>query len=356
MHTPVDAACNDNNACTTDTCVVGTGCVNTPITYTPTACEVDCVCDQGTGDFLCGARNCDDQNACTTDTCDVAQGGCVNTPITCDDEDACTTNSCNPNSGCVYTEVDCSGINDQCNEGTCNAITGGCDLVPANEGDVCTTDDGEGVCTAGTCVVPTCGDVSGVVSASTGGGIAGASVSIGSQSTTTDGNGSYTILCVPEGPQTVNGSATGYSPGSTPTTVPAGGTVTANFSLVPVSAASRITVVLNWGGEPNDLDSHLSGPDVVNGGRFHVAWYQQTPVPYASLDVDDVDGNGPETVTVIRTSAGTGNFVPGDYHYWVHNYSTLPDFDVSNAVVTISKDGVALGPVLDRWGQREPGR
>jgi hypothetical protein len=51
--------------------------------------------------------------------------------------------------------------------------------------------------------------------------------------------------------------------------------------------------------------------------------------------------------------------VPGDYHYWVHNFSRSPEFSVSNAVVTITKDatqiaqfsvGAAAGdPADDLW-------
>jgi len=75
--------CDDNSACTTDTCDTATGCVYTPIT-------------------------CNDNDACTTDTCDPATG-CVYTPITCDDNNVCTTDTCDPASGCVYTP------NDLCN-------------------------------------------------------------------------------------------------------------------------------------------------------------------------------------------------------------------------------------------------
>ncbi len=75
---PLCPICNDNNACTTDTCNQTTGvCSNPPIT-------------------------CNDNNACTTDTCNPADG-CHFTPITCDDNNPCTDDSCNSATGCVFT-------------------------------------------------------------------------------------------------------------------------------------------------------------------------------------------------------------------------------------------------------------
>jgi uncharacterized protein YfaP (DUF2135 family) len=211
-----------------------------------------------------------------------------------------------------------------------------------NDGLEC--EDGVGVCVDGECV--TCGSISGVVSnASNGNGISGATVVVGALSTTTGADGSYSFACVPAGDHTVEASATGFGPGTNPETVTPGGTVTSNFGLVPISAVDQITIVLSWNELVDDLDSHLTGPDIELGGRFHVLWSDKTPVSYAKLDVDDIDGSGPETVTVIEAIGGV--FVPGDYHYWVYNYSNgtnfLPgDFSGSEATVTISQDSVQL--------------
>src|SRR5579862_4808651 len=71
--------CNDNNACTTDTCDAALGCTSTPI------------------------PPCNDNNACTNDTCDAALG-CTSTPIApCNDNNACTNDTCNPATGCSFT-------------------------------------------------------------------------------------------------------------------------------------------------------------------------------------------------------------------------------------------------------------
>jgi hypothetical protein len=49
--------------------------------------------------------DCDDDNACTEDSCDSATG-CAYTPIECDDGNACTADSCDPDTGCVSTFID----------------------------------------------------------------------------------------------------------------------------------------------------------------------------------------------------------------------------------------------------------
>jgi len=55
------------------------------------------------------AHHCNDNNACTTDTCNPATG-CVFTPITCNDNNVCTTDTCDPATGCVFTPNDQCGI------------------------------------------------------------------------------------------------------------------------------------------------------------------------------------------------------------------------------------------------------
>jgi len=117
-----------------------------------------------------------------------------------------------------------------------------------------------------------------------------------------------------------------------------------------------ITIVLTWGAQPTDLDSHLSGPSGAT--RFHLYYASTNPVPYASLDVDDTTSSGPETVTVSRDPS-TGLFVAGDYRYWVHTFSATPEFNVSSAVVTAFQCNVQLAqfavnnatgnPALDIW-------
>jgi hypothetical protein len=98
----------------------------------------------------------------------------------------------------------------------------------------------------------------------------------------------------------------------------------------------NIRVVLTWGLEPADLDAHLSGPICGTTERFHITHLDMEPVPYAELDVDDLDGEGPETITIW---AYDDKWVPGEYDFWVYNYSRKPDFKSSGAVVTVFKEG-----------------
>ena len=79
--------CDDNNACTTDTCDSDSGvCAHTDIP--------DCCTD---------AKDCDDGDECTTDTC-VPGESCSHAPKSCDDGDAFTTDACDQAAGeCSHT-------------------------------------------------------------------------------------------------------------------------------------------------------------------------------------------------------------------------------------------------------------
>jgi len=112
--------CNDNNPCTNDSCSPSSGCVYTNNT-----------------------SSCNDNNACTSnDRC--SNGSCSGTAITCNDNNVCTNDSCNPSSGCVYTNNanpcdDGNACNsfDQCCNGSCCGTT---DVITCNDNNVCTND------------------------------------------------------------------------------------------------------------------------------------------------------------------------------------------------------------------------
>ena len=92
-----------------------------------------------------------------------------------------------------------------------------------------------------------------------------------------------------------------------------------------------LRVVLSWGGNPDDLDSHYTGP-AAEGGRFHVYYSEEEFVDEnneAYLDVDDTSSYGPETVTVIkRVDVGT-------YTYGVFNYTDYDEENNSNLANSI---------------------
>ena len=84
------------------------------------------------------------------------------------------------------------------------------------------------------------GSISGkVTDASTGAGIAGATVSDGPASATTDSTGAYTLAGVPAGTYTLTVSASGYGSGSQSVSVTSGQTTTANIALTKTAPTSN---------------------------------------------------------------------------------------------------------------------
>lgn len=100
---------------------------------------------------------------------------------------------------------------------------------------------------------------------------------------------------------------------------------------------NKYRVTLQWGDNPSDLDSHLTGelPEDTGGGTFHVFYANAAAGFYdgdyvAFLDHDDVSGNGFETITF--------QMQPGDtFRYYVHWYNGYGTWGGSNAVVNIYK-------------------
>lgn len=160
-------------------------------------------------------------------------------------------------------------------------------------------------------------------------------------SATTNGSGAYSVADVPIGNVTLDVSAPGFTAQTAPATVQQNQTTTVNVNLAPPGPTADITVALTWGSSPADLDVHLSGP-ALGGGRFHTYWNDANAAPHVGMSADDHDGGGPETLT-IRRSPATGNWVPGEYRIWAHNYTGTPGFAGSAARVTVMRGGTQLG-------------
>lgn len=207
-------------------------------------------------------------------------------------------------------------------------------------------DDDENEKQDSTGVVGPPGTVTGIVTnALTGLPLPGAVVRVdGFDATATaDGSGRFVLSNVPSGTRTLRTSASGFVTETRNVAVVAGTSIEQAIALTPGRPGGEITIVLTWGALPRDLDAHLSGPN-RSGGRFHIYYANPgapLPSPYARLDVDDQVSSGPETITISRDST-TGNFVAGEYRYWVHNFSTSPEFDVSGGRVTVNSGGAQL--------------
>jgi len=92
-----------------------------------------------------------------------------------------------------------------------------------------------------------------------------------------------------------------------------------DFSVVAASSDfvfnnGNICIVLTWNQTPEDLDAHIKGFLEFYDEQFHV-FYGNTSDGGASLDIDDTDGYGPETITISQLSPNI------TYRYWVHDFT-----------------------------------
>lgn len=124
----------------------------------------------------------------------------------------------------------------------------------------------------------------------------------------------------------------------------------------PVTAgvnSNQYRIVLSWGDNPSDLDSHFTGP-AQDGTRFHVS-YGMGDYPYGTatyesgnraagpdtevfLDVDNTShgyDNGPETTTIVVPRSGS-------YNFYVHHYSGSSNLSSSGAQVKVYKGSSLL--------------
>jgi hypothetical protein len=157
-----------------------------------------------------------------------------------------------------------------------------------------------------------------------------------SGTTTTGSNGFYSIT-LPAGNYTGEITGIGYSTGYF-LVISIGGQTTPNQngSVTPIIPAGQTRIILTWGENPWDLDSHLTGP-LPDGSRFHLYYpYAETnagsPWPeYVKLDLDDVISYGPETTTIYQQ-------INGVYRFSVHDYTNL----YSSSSYALSNSGAQI--------------
>lgn len=94
-----------------------------------------------------------------------------------------------------------------------------------------------------------------------------------------------------------------------------------------------IRIVLNWGSEPKDLDSHIMYPE------GHV-FFGNRRGDNSNLDVDDINGFGPETITLEKKYSGK------KYVYAVQNYTDLKHQNSDSLSLSDAKVFVYIGQSL----------
>lgn len=140
--------------------------------------------------------------------------------------------------------------------------------------------------------------------------------------TTTNSYGCYSLE-MEEGTYTAEFSKEGFVTGYANVVCFEGNSTSQDGSMTPILNENEYRIVLTWGEDPWDLDSHLSGPRNEEGDRFHVyfsnrfatASTEDGNVTVAKLDHDDTSSYGPETITLIKLSNDSV------YHYAVHDYT-----------------------------------
>lgn len=112
----------------------------------------------------------------------------------------------------------------------------------------------------------------------------------------------------------------------------------------PPATATAFTIQLDWDTNDTDLDLHLTGP---NGApfAFRDCYFGDTspdwgvpgdPADDCFLDVDDVDGLGPERINVGRAAAGT-------YRVYIHYFEDARRRGNTAASVTVNLGGQQVG-------------
>lgn len=146
----------------------------------------------------------------------------------------------------------------------------------------------------------------------------------------TDSNGAYSVM-LPIGNYTMYCTKEGFVPTTVNIVVQTGNTSSQNGSMSPVISGSSYRIVLTWGNDPQDLDSHIEGK-LMNGDPFHVYFgngsQSDGDVEFCKLDVDDRSGYGPETITLDA-------MVDQPYYYYIHNYSGSGPLIASGAQIKV---------------------
>ena len=176
--------------------------------------------------------------------------------------------------------------------------------------------------------------------------------------TTTSEDGNYSITTLETGIYTIAYSSEGFNTRYISVTVISGDAVIVNTQMVSApelgcatGAGALATIILEWGENPRDPDSHVSGDNPDGSGRFHIYYANKRMTTpdfdsssfdveepcnsegvVASLDLDDTSSFGPETTTICRGYSGL-------FKFYIRHYSgsgTISDSPTNVTVTTMS--------------------
>jgi hypothetical protein len=119
------------------------------------------------------------------------------------------------------------------------------------------------------------------------------------------------------------------------------------YSIPKLLPVNNIKIVLDWDAAPRDLDAHL-----VKEGRYHISYrdVRKSDDDAAWLDRDDMDGFGPETITVTQLDTHA------TYRYFVFNYSNRQDKNSSSLSTSKAVVRVFVDNKFQAVYQVQPGR
>lgn len=129
---------------------------------------------------------------------------------------------------------------------------------------------------------------------------------------TTDSEGLVRFPIQTDGKYHFNFKKSGYITADFTFEVVAGMIYYNRFSVSKLMDMGQIRIVLDWDNTPRDLDLHLE-----KVGKYHIS-YQHMRVSSdrtARLDRDDMDGEGPETITITDVDDNA------TYNCYVHDYT-----------------------------------
>ena len=154
-----------------------------------------------------------------------------------------------------------------------------------------------------------------------------------------DSNGVYT-LSYNAGNYTLECSKNGFVTAYKNIVVSTNDTTEQNISISPALQDGDYRVVLTWGEDPHDLDSHLFGSN-ADGSTYHVYYsdkngYNADNELVANLDVDDTSSYGPETTTFTTDATGT-------YEFYVDWYSGSGTWATSGGKVEVYSGNRLIG-------------